>query len=92
MKLAPKAKANRIQGLEPGAGGKTRLKVQVTAAPEKGRANEALVALLARAWRIPQRTIHIIAGAHDRKKLLLIEGDPALLLKRLDAWARTLRA
>ena len=92
VKLAPKAKADRIRGFEPGAGGSTVLKVQVTAAPEKGRANEALVALLAEAWRLPKRAIRIAAGAHERKKTLLIEGDAALLLRRLEAWAATLNA
>lgn len=92
VKLAPKAKADRIQGFEPGAGGTTLLKVQVTAAPEKGRANKALVALLAEAWGLPKRAIRITSGAHGRKKSLLIEGDAALLLKRLEAWAATLKA
>lgn len=90
MKLAPKAKADRIQGFESGADGRALLKVQVTAAPEKGRANEALIAILARAWRMPKSAIRIAAGAHDRKKTLLIEGEAALLLRRLEAWAETL--
>lgn len=90
VKLTPKAKADRIQGFEAGADGRILLKVQVTAAPEKGRANDALIEFLARTWRLPKRAIGIAAGAHDRKKVLLIEGEPALLLGRLEAWAATL--
>jgi uncharacterized protein YggU (UPF0235/DUF167 family) len=41
------------------------------------------VALLAKAWRVPKSAIRVVAGASDRRKTLLVEGDPARLLERM---------
>ena len=65
------------------ADGGVALKAAVTAPPEDGKANAALVALLAKAWRVPKSAISVIAGASDRRKTLLVEGDPTLLLGRM---------
>jgi len=55
----------------------------VTAPPQHGRANEALLQLLARAWRLPRRNLSIVAGAVSRHKTVHIARDPQLLLERL---------
>jgi uncharacterized protein (TIGR00251 family) len=55
------------------------LKVAVTAPPSEGKANAALVALLGRSWRLPKSAIEIVGGAADRRKTLLLRGDPASL-------------
>lgn len=57
------------------ADGNARLRVTVTAVPEKGKANKALVKLLAKKLRLPKSVIQIIAGHHARDKTLLITGD-----------------
>jgi uncharacterized protein len=44
--------------------------VQVTAAPERGRANDAVVALLAATLQVPARTISIVSGHGGRDKLV----------------------
>jgi uncharacterized protein (TIGR00251 family) len=46
----------------------TTVKVSVTAAPEKGKANEAVIALLSKELRIPKTTIELIRGATARMK------------------------
>ena len=84
--LRPCAFPNRIDGIQKlpdGAGG---LVVQVTAAPEKGRANQALVKLLAKSWRVSQSSLSIVAGAKERTKTLLLEGDPAARMLMLRRW------
>lgn len=73
VRLTPKASRNEIRGWAADAGGKPVLKVSVTAVPEKGKANDALVALLAREWGIPKRNIVITHGGIDRNKTLLIK-------------------
>ena len=83
MRLTPRASADRLGGVRTEADGGVALKAAVTAPPENGRANAALVALLAKAWRVPKSTIHVVAGAADRRKTLLVEGDSALLLDRM---------
>jgi len=83
VKLAPKAAGNRIQGLARDEDGALLLKVAVSAAPENGRANRALIALLAKEWGLAKSAIVIDRGATDRRKILLIEGDAARLSDRL---------
>lgn len=51
-----------------------RLKVQLTAPPVDGAANDALVALLARALGRPRGDIEIVRGETSRKKTLRVAG------------------
>jgi hypothetical protein len=81
VKLTPNAAKNEIQGWIVDAGGKPILKVRVTATPEKLKANDALVALLAKTWNIPPSSITIIKGATDRLKTLHITADISTHLK-----------
>ena len=85
VKLAPKASRAAVGGVFVDAAGTAFLKVAVTAAPEDGKANAALVALLAKAWRLPKSAIAVVAGATERRKTLLIAGNPAELMKYLSA-------
>ncbi len=50
------------------------LKLRVQAPPEKGRANEAVCALLAKALGCPARDVSVVAGATARDKTVAIEG------------------
>ncbi len=75
VKLTPNAAKNEIQGWADGPDGKPLLKVRVTAVEEKGKANESLIALLSKSWRIPASSIIIVKGATDRTKMLRIGAD-----------------
>ncbi len=86
LKVVPKAARAGVSGVEADAVGRAALKVRVTEAPEGGKANAALVKLLAKAWKMPKSALRIVSGAKDRRKTLLIEGDPAELEARLRAW------
>ena len=85
VRLTPRASANRVVGLVAEADGGVALKIMVTAAAEDGKANDALVALIARAWHLAKSTIAIVAGAADRRKTLHIAGSPTRLLPALEA-------
>lgn len=89
VRLTPRAGRNAVTGRAADADGAPLLKVAVTAVPERGAANEALVALLAKGWRLPKSALAIIGGATDRTKLIEIAGDDALAA-RLEAWAASL--
>jgi uncharacterized protein len=78
VRLSPRARAERIDGI---AGG--RLKVAVTAPPAENQANEALLRLLAKKWRLPRRDLSIVQGGKSRNKLVHIAGDPTALMARL---------
>ena len=49
------------------------LKVAVTAPPERGRANAAVIAALAEHWGVPQRAVRIVQGAASRRKVVAVE-------------------
>jgi uncharacterized protein len=48
------------------------IKIAVAAAPEKGKANAALIKFLAEEFGVPKNNIEIISGASDRMKLVKI--------------------
>jgi uncharacterized protein (TIGR00251 family) len=86
IKVTPKARRNQVEGLAAEPSGEVTLKVAVTAAPEGGKANAAVVKLLAAEWGVAKSTIEVVLGAADRRKLLHVAGDPATLGPRLAAW------
>jgi hypothetical protein len=92
VRLTPKASAERIIGLADEADGGVVLKVAVTAAPEAGKANAALLKLLARAFRLPPRDFSVVRGLTDRRKVVAVTGAPAALAARiaegLRPWSR----
>jgi uncharacterized protein len=90
VRLTPRARDSRVVGLAQDADGRAELRVHVTEAPEDGRANRALVRLLAQSWRLPKSAIRIVGGTTDRRKTVLVDGDGASLLTRLSRWATQL--
>jgi len=85
IRLSPRSKADRLNGIAAAPGGGTALNAMVAAPPEGGRANEALLRLLARAWELPRRDLSIVSGAASRHKTVHIAGDPQQLFARLAA-------
>jgi uncharacterized protein len=86
VRLTPKAAHDAIEGLKPMANGAVRLNVKVTAAPERGKANAALVRLLAKSWHLPVSSLAVVAGETDRNKTLRLAGAAAELMPKLEAW------
>jgi uncharacterized protein len=58
------------------------LQARVTAPPDKGKANEALIVLVARALEIPKSNVKIVSGDTSRLKTLEITGDSPSLAQR----------
>lgn len=86
LRVTPRGGADRIDGVRRAADGAALLEVTVRAAPESGKANAAVVALMAKAWRVPKSSLALVAGAASRRKALFVPGDPTELLPRLEAW------
>jgi len=59
------------------------LKARVRAIPEDGKANIALIKLVAETFACPVSTIAIVSGAAARIKTLRIQGDSQNLLLKL---------
>ncbi|MFA6019339.1 MAG: DUF167 domain-containing protein [Rhodospirillales bacterium] len=85
VRLTPKARSERIEGLMADGDGRMRLKIAVTAPPEDGKANAALIAFLSKKLKIAKSAIVLDAGAASRLKTLLIAGDPEELAGQLNA-------
>ena len=84
--VTPKASRNRVEGVRREADGGAVLRVAVTAAPEDGKANAAVIKLLAKAWRLPKSALSIRVGAAARRKVLFVEGDAGDLARRIREW------
>ena len=89
VRLTPKAGKNRIGDIQAGADGKEALRVSVTAPPESGKANKALIALLAKEWKMAKGGISIKTGARGRDKTVFLAGDTKVLMGKLRAWTRS---
>lgn len=76
VKAHPKARRLGVGGLSPDGGA---LRVAVTAAPEDGRANAAVIAAIAEALDVPASAVALAQGASGRLKTLRIAGDPMRL-------------
>jgi uncharacterized protein len=74
IRLTPKASSNKIGSVCLDSAGQPWLKVYVTAVPESGKANEALLRLLAKTWKLAKSQCEIISGAMDRYKMIRITG------------------
>jgi len=83
VRITPKARRDGIEGLADTAAGGAELRVSVTAVPEDGKANRALVKLLAKLWGVPKSAVEIVSGETDRHKILSISGDPERILRRI---------
>jgi uncharacterized protein len=83
IRLTPKSARAGIAGLYTAVDRKLSLQVKVRAQPEKGKANEAAIELLAKALGLPKRAFAIIAGETDRLKTVRIAADPSTIIQRL---------
>jgi uncharacterized protein len=79
VRVTPKSSRDEITGLHAGADGAVSLAVRVSAAPDRGKANKAVVALVAKAAKLPKSAVELVTGETDRHKTLLVTGNPAAL-------------
>ncbi|MBY5401325.1 DUF167 domain-containing protein [Rhizobium leguminosarum] len=84
VRLTPNGGRDAVDGIEVDGEGEAFLKARVTSVPEKGKANKALILLIAKSLRIPKSSISLVSGETARKKILRIDGDPEDLLKKLE--------
>ncbi|WP_339778197.1 DUF167 family protein [uncultured Thalassospira sp.] len=86
LRLTPKASRNSVGGAQEDADGQNRLKATVTTVPENGKANDALVKLLAKTAKWPKSAITIVSGHTDRNKVLTISGDTVQIVAQINQW------
>ena len=59
-----------------------RLKVRIRSAPVDGKANDALIAFLAKIFRVPRSNVKLVSGRSGRNKLVEIQ-TPAVIPKEI---------
>ena len=64
------------------------IKTSVTATPEAGKANTALLKLLATEWKLPKSSLNIIKGATTRRKIIEIAKDRQIVDPVLTSWIK----
>jgi uncharacterized protein (TIGR00251 family) len=69
LKVIPKSSKNEVAGLL----GNGALKVKITAAPEKGKANAAICAFLAEEFGVPKKNVRIMRGETSPLKQVVVE-------------------
>ena len=82
VRLTPKAGRARIDGIRATPDG-TALAIAVTAPPEDGKANAALIALIAKALQLPRSALRLTHGGKSRNKTVTIDGAPEELMNKL---------
>ena len=81
VRAKPGARRNEIRGVQDGM-----LKVCVTQSPEKGKANKALVELLAKSLGLKKSQFELIGGQTSHQKRFLVRGiTAARLINRIAA-------
>jgi uncharacterized protein (TIGR00251 family) len=83
LRVQPRARRTALEAAR-GA-----LAAAVTAPPEDGKANDAVIALLAETWRLPKSSFCIVKGASARTKTVSVAGDPGVLADRIARWMET---
>lgn len=69
VRVAPGARRSEVVGRLGDA-----WKLRVRSAPERGRANDEVAALLAHTLRLPARDVRIVSGHASRDKLVELDG------------------
>jgi uncharacterized protein (TIGR00251 family) len=77
VKVHPRAKRERISGIIGDA-----LKVDLTATPVEGKANEAVTRFLADLLKVPRSSVTIASGKTNRLKVIYVAGVTAEQLRQ----------
>ena len=78
VRLTPKGGRDALCGWSAGPDAKRYLSARVSAAPSDGKANEALLRLIARELGIGATRVRIVSGAKSRMKIVEVDGITAL--------------
>ncbi len=74
IRLTPKGSRDQIVGWEEDSVGVRFLRVRVAPPPVEGRANQALLRLLALSLNVPQSRLTLVVGQTQRNKVIAVEG------------------
>jgi hypothetical protein len=82
LRVTPRGGRDAIGGLRELPDGHAAIEVRVRAAASDGAANDAVVALVAKAMAVAKRDVTIASGHASRLKTLTVAGEAAVLAAR----------
>ncbi|MHB1101957.1 MAG: DUF167 family protein [Devosia sp.] len=85
LRVTPNAGRDEIEGVETRDDGSAVLRIRVKAVPDKGKANAAVVVLLAKVLGVSKSAIELVSGDTARAKTVVISGDAAQLAATVSA-------
>ena len=88
VRLTPRGGRDAIDGPVPLADGREVLAVRVRVPPEDGVANAALVALIAKAFKVPKSAVALTVGATSRVKQVRVGGETSQLVAVAESLGR----
>jgi uncharacterized protein YggU (UPF0235/DUF167 family) len=88
VRLMPRGGRDAVDGWKRAANGSGHLKVRVCAVPENGRANAALIVLVAEKLHVAKSSVSIAGGHTSRLKRIEVAGDGPALSAELTAWGK----
>lgn len=91
VRVTPRSSRDEVAGLHAAADGAMALAVKVSAPPDKGKANKAVIETIARVAGLPKSAIAIVAGETDRHKTLLVTGNCSALEALIAAYSETVK-
>ncbi|MEA2006545.1 MAG: DUF167 domain-containing protein [Patescibacteria group bacterium] len=68
IKVTPNASSRDLEEIAP-----SQFKVRVCASPEKGKANDELVKILSKYFKVAKRQIEIVGGKTSKEKIVDID-------------------
>lgn len=80
VRIQPRSSRDEVAGVHD-----QRLKIRITAPPVDGAANQHLVGLLAREFRVPKTAVELLSGETGREKRLAVHSP-----RRRPAWFEAL--
>lgn len=89
VRLSPKASKDDVSGPKD-FDGRAYVQARVRAVPEDGKANKAIVELIAARLGVPKSSIALASGHSSRLKTLSISGDVSALQQKVTAWLKSI--
>jgi uncharacterized protein (TIGR00251 family) len=84
VRLTPKGGRDSIEGWMTASDGSSHLKARVRVAPESGKANAALIGLIAKVAEVSRSAVTIESGEKARLKTVVVTGDTSVLAITLE--------
>lgn len=86
VRVTPKAGNDEVTGVERWSDDRLWVIARVRAVPDRGKANAAVIKLIAGEIGLAKTYISVLSGGTSRNKILLIEGDPGERMPQISEW------